>query len=130
MFWKEMRKYVLLVVLVMVSITYDAAAAEPVLTTPLLTGKKTVKVKAKFIRTGSGVKYRNSDGTYVTKTWQCIKGHWYYFYSTGYMATSRQIGKFYVNKQGQMVTSKWVWIGKKKYYYGADGRLKKKVRIA
>ena len=84
--------------------------------------------KAKFVKTKNGTKYRNSDGTYSTSTWQCINGKWYYFYSTGYMAKSTKLGKFYVNKKGQMVTRQWVKIGSYKYYYGADGRLVKKVR--
>lgn len=41
------------------------------------------------------------------------------------MAKNRQIGKFYVDKQGRMVINKWVRIGNRKYYYGTDGRLKK-----
>lgn len=82
-------------------------------------------VKARFVNTQDGKKYRNPDGSYSQKTWQCIRGNWYYFYSTGVMARSRQIGKFYVDAQGRMVTNRWVRIGKRKYYYGADGRLKK-----
>ena len=85
--------------------------------------------KAKFVKTKNGTKYRNLDGTYSSETWQCINGKWYYFYSTGYMATKTKLGKYYVNAKGQMVTNKWVKIGKYKYYYGADGRLVKKQRI-
>ena len=81
--------------------------------------------KARFINTKDGKKYKNPDGSYSTQTWQCIRGHWYYFYSTGIMARSRQIGKFYVDSQGRMVTSKWIRIGNRRYYYGIDGRLKK-----
>lgn len=82
-------------------------------------------VKAGFVNTKNGKKYRNPDGSYSQQTWQCIRGNWYYFYSTGVMAKNRQIGKFYVDKQGRMVVSKWVKIGNRKYYYGVDGRLKK-----
>lgn len=81
--------------------------------------------KAGFVKTAEGKKYRNRDGSYSEKTWQCIRGDWYYFYSTGIMAKNRQIGKFYVDKQGRMVINKWVRIGNRKYYYGTDGRLKK-----
>lgn len=84
---------------------------------------------AKFIRDSKGIRYRNLDGTYAAKTWQCIKGHWYYFYSNGYMARLKKIGKYYVGLNGRMVTNKWVKIGSYKYYYGADGRLTKKVKI-
>ncbi len=87
------------------------------------------KVKPRFVKTKEGTKYRNHDGSYSVQTWQCIKGHWYYFYSTGIMATNRQIGKFYVDKQGRMVTKKWVRIGNRKYYYGPDGRLRKTQKL-
>ena len=50
--------------------------------------------KAKFIKTKQGTKYRNLDGTYSSATWQCIKGKWYYFYSSGYMAKNTKLGKF------------------------------------
>ena len=73
------------------------------------------KYKAKFIKTAQGTKYRNVDGTYSAKTWQSIKGYWYYFYSTGYMATNAQLGEYYVDKSGHMVKNKIVKIGK--YYY-------------
>ena len=87
---------------------------------------------AKFIRSKEDktkVRYRNLDGTYASRTWQCIKGYWYYFYSNGYMARNTQLGKYYVGLNGRMVTNKWVKIGNYRYYYGADGRLTKKVRI-
>lgn len=84
---------------------------------------------AKFIRDSKGIRYRNLDGSFAAKTWQCIKGHWYYFYSNGYMARRIQLGKYYVGLDGRMVTSKWVTLGRYKYYYGADGRLVKKVKI-
>lgn len=87
------------------------------------------KYKAKFIKTKKGTKYRNADGTFSAKTWQRIKGRWYYFYSTGYMAKNRQLGDYYVNKKGWMVTNKWVKIKKHRYFYGADGRLVKRVKI-
>lgn len=87
------------------------------------------KYRAKFIKTKKGVKYRNADGSFSAKTWQRIQGHWYYFYSTGFMARDRQLGDFYVNKKGRMLTNGSVKIGKRRYYYGADGRLVKSVKI-
>lgn len=87
------------------------------------------KYKAKFIKTKKGIKYRNADGTFSAKTWQCIKGHWYYFYSTGYMAKSKQLGDYYVDKNGRMVTNKTVRIGKYRYSYGPDGKLIKRTKV-
>lgn len=87
------------------------------------------KARAKFVKSSKGTKYRNYDGHYALKTWQCINGRWYYFYSTGYMAKSRRIGSFYVDSRGRMVTNKTVRIGKKRYYYGSDGQLLKTAKI-
>lgn len=87
------------------------------------------KAKAKFVKTSKGKKYRNYDGTYSTKTWQCIKGHWYYFYSSGIMAANRKIGDYYVGKNGRMLVNKSVCIEKYRYYYGSDGTLKKKIKV-
>lgn len=87
------------------------------------------KCRAKFIKTKKGTKYRNIDGSFSAKTWQCIKGHWYYFYSTGYMAKRARLGKYYVDKKGQMVTNRSVKIGNYRYFYGADGRQFKRVRL-
>ena len=84
---------------------------------------------ARFIKDSVGFRYRNLDGTYSRKTWQCIKGSWYYFYSSGYMARRTKLGMYYVGTNGKMVTNRWIKIGNYKYYYGADGRMTKKVRI-
>lgn len=87
------------------------------------------KYRAKFVKTKKGTKYRNPDGSFSSKTWQCIKGHWYYFYSTGYMAKNKRLGDYYVNKKGRMLINGNVKIGKYRYYYGADGKLVKRVKI-
>lgn len=84
---------------------------------------------ARFIKDSVGFRYRNLDGTYSRKTWQCIKGSWYYFYSSGYMARRTKLDMYYVGTNGKMVTNRWIKIGNYKYYYGADGRMTKKVRI-
>lgn len=58
-----------------------------------------------FVKTKKGIKYRQPDGTYAAKTWKCIKDgagyHWYYFYSSGYMAKDKWLGDKYVNRDGQ-----------------------------
>lgn len=87
------------------------------------------KSKAKFVTNAKGTRYRNYDGKYSKKTWQCIKGKWYYFYSSGYMARKTRLGKFYVGKNGQMVINKKVKIKNYRYYYGPDGKQYKKEKI-
>ena len=44
------------------------------------------------------------------------------------MATSTQLGSYYVDKKGRMVKNKIVKIGKYYYRYGADGRLVKRAK--
>lgn len=85
--------------------------------------------KARFVTDKKGTKYRNLDGTFAKKQWLCIRGRWYYFYSTGYLAKDRKIGKYYVNKKGQMVVNKWVRFGKVKLHYGIDGKVDRKIRL-
>ena len=87
------------------------------------------KVKPKFVKTSGGTKYRTADGTYAQKTWLCIKGKWYYFYSNGIMATKRRIGRYYVDKHGRMLINKSVKIGKYRYSYGADGQQVRKQKL-
>lgn len=87
------------------------------------------KIKPRFIKNAKGIRYRSSNGSYLKKTWECIKGRWYYFYSNGYLAADRAIGKYYVNKRGQMVVNRWVKTKKYRIHYGIDGRMDRKIRI-
>lgn len=86
--------------------------------------------KAKWVKTSQGRRYRNWDGTYTTKSWQCINNHWYYFNSRGIMVTKTRIGRFYVGADGKMYVNRSVKIKKYRYYYGADGRLIRKVKVS
>ena len=87
------------------------------------------KKRARFVTNKKGTRYRKADGSFAKKEWLCIRGHWYYFYSNGYMATDRKIGKYYVNKKGQMVINRWVRVGKYRLHYGPDGKVNKKIRV-
>lgn len=87
------------------------------------------KNKAKFVTTGKGTRYRNSDGKFLKKSWVCVKNRWYYFYSNGYMAKNRRIGPYYVNRNGQMAVNKWVRIGNYRYHYGIDGKQDKRLKV-
>ena len=57
--------------------------------------------------------YRYSDGTYAQNTWLQIKGKWYYFLDSGYMATSQY-------RDGRWINSEGVWVTK-----NTGGRWKK-----
>lgn len=86
------------------------------------------KKRARFVTNKKGTRYRKADGTFAKKEWLCIRGKWYYFYSNGYMAKNRRIGKYYVNKKGQMVLNRWVRIGNFRMHYGPDGKVNRKIR--
>ncbi len=45
--------------------------------------------------------YEDTTGWYPTSTWQKINGEWYYFKSSGYMATEEAIDGCWVNADGQ-----------------------------
>lgn len=85
--------------------------------------------KARFVTNQKGTRYRYASGGFAKKTWEYIRGNWYYFYSNGYMAKNRKIGPYYVNKKGQMVINGWVRNGKVRIHYGVDGKRDKKIRL-
>ena len=64
--------------------------------------------KAGFVTDKKGTKYRKEDGTFAGKGWLCIREnaespyYWYYFYSSGDMAKSKQIGSRYVGADGRL----------------------------
>ncbi len=65
--------------------------------------KKGEKVTGKFVKKKKGTKFKLTGGTYVVKQWVVIKGNWYYFYSTGYMAKDTMVGTHFVDKNGRLV---------------------------
>lgn len=46
-----------------------------------------------------------SDGTYAANCWENINNKWYYFDGTGYMATNKWIGDYYVGADGAMLVN-------------------------
>ena len=73
-------------------------------------------VKAGWVRTEKGWKYRNKDGSWAKNTWKKIDGKTYYFGASGYMRTGwlKLSGKtYYLSKSGarqsgwQNISGKW-----------------------
>lgn len=64
----------------------------------------------RFVTNKKGTRYRQADGSFVTKTWKCIREnssspyYWYYFYSNGYMARNRWVGNHFVDKNGRWIS--------------------------
>ncbi len=52
-----------------------------------------------------GYRYRNADGSYITKTWATINGKQYYFDGNGYIVVNRWVGDSYVGKDGVKVSN-------------------------
>ena len=52
-----------------------------------------------------GYRYRNADGSYITKSWATINGKQYYFDGNGYIVVNRWIGDSYVGKDGVKVSN-------------------------
>ena len=92
--------------------------------------------------------YRYSDGSYAQSTWLQIKGKWYYFLDSGYMATSQYRDGRWINSEGVWVTkhtggrwkksdsgwwytddtgwypvNRWLCIDGKYYYFNEKGYL-------
>ena len=81
---------------------------------------KIVYSKFKYI---DGIWYYFNSTGYMATGWQYIDGVWYYFNSSGYMVTGWQyIGGvwYYFNGSGYMVTG-WQYIGGTWYYFNGSG---------
>ena len=63
-------------------------------------GSWTYKEKATWKNDGTGWWYGDTSGWYAQNCWQKIDGDWYYFNSSGYMATSQYIGGWWVGADG------------------------------
>ena len=75
--------------------------------------------------TDRGWKYKESNGSYVTKTWKQVDGIWYFFDGEGHIATSwRQIDGawYFFNSSGAMLTG-WVQSGNDWYYMNPSGAM-------
>lgn len=102
-----------------------AAAALPVQAAGSATPAASVAKGGKWVKTGSGKKYRLKDGTYAQNQWLKIGGKYYYFLKSGLMAKNRMIttdGKtYYVKANGVRIKSSWIKKNGKSYYFDKNG---------
>jgi hypothetical protein len=84
---------------------------------------------AKWVTSGSKIKYKKANGKYVKNKFKKISGEWYYFNEKGYVVTGLKTinGKNYyftkkgkAGKKGRMQTG-WQTIGGKRYYFRTTG---------
>lgn len=68
--------------------------------------------------------YSYANGGYPVSTWEQIDGKWYYFNSSGYMATGwvNDGAWYYLNASGALTTG-WQYVNGNWYYMNSDGRM-------
>ena len=70
--------------------------------------------------------YVNSEGKYLSNTWEKVNNEWYYFNGTGKMLTGWVFlnGKwYYLEKSGAMKENQWFEVNGKWYYVDKSGEL-------
>lgn len=89
--------------------------------------------KAGWVEEDGALRYKDSDGYYLTDCWKKKDGDWYYLDENGSTAHSAMIDEYYVNKDGKRVYNQWVTVPNEDewddeapdaywYYYGKDGK--------
>ena len=54
------------------------------------------------------LRYRDSEGYYLTDSWKKKDGEWYYLNEDGYISRSCMIDEYYVNEEGRRVINQWI----------------------
>ncbi|MGN0159642.1 MAG: N-acetylmuramoyl-L-alanine amidase family protein [Brotaphodocola sp.] len=89
--------------------------------------------KAGWVEEDGELRYKDSDGYYLTDSWKKKDGDWYYLDEDGNTARSSMIDEYYVNEEGKRVYNQWVSVANDDewddeapdaywYYYGKDGK--------
>lgn len=89
--------------------------------------------KAGWVQDGDELRYRDSDGYYLTDTWKKNEGDWYYLNEDGFITRSAMVDEYYVGEDGKRVSNQWVgkvnedgWDEDQPeiywYYYGSNGK--------
>lgn len=89
--------------------------------------------KAGWIEEDGEMRYKDSDGYYLTDTWKKKDGDWYYLDENGNTARSSMIDEYYVNEEGKRISNQWISVPNEDewdeespetfwYYYGKDGK--------
>ena len=73
-------------------------------------------VKSRLIKINDYTYYFDESG-HMSIGWQKVSGDWYYFESSGIMASNKWVNNYYLDSDGKMATNKWIG----NYYVGSDG---------
>ena len=125
------KHYKLLAVL---STAAAMSAATPALALSIPGSVSTVlAATAGWLTEDGELRYRDSEGYYLTDSWKKKDGEWYYLNEDGYISRSCMIDEYYVNEEGRRVINQWIseanedeWDSEAPdtywYYYGKDGK--------
>ena len=125
------KHYKLLAVL---STAAAMSAATPALALSIPGSVSTVlAATAGWLTEDGELRYRDSEGYYLTDSWKKKDGEWYYLNEDGYISRSCMIDEYYVNEEGHRVINQWIseanedeWDSEAPdtywYYYGKDGK--------
>jgi glucan-binding YG repeat protein len=88
---------------------------------------------AGWVDEDGSLRYKDSDGYYLTDSWKKRDNEWYYLNEDGYISRSEKIDEYYVDEEGKRVLNTWIveenedsWGDDEPenfwYYYGKDGK--------
>lgn len=89
--------------------------------------------KAGWIEEDGELRYRDSDGYYMTDIWKKKDNEWYYLDEEGYVTRSAMVDEYYVDETGKRISNQWISVDNDEewddeapdtywYYYGKDGK--------
>lgn len=89
--------------------------------------------KAGWVEEDGELRWKDSDGYYVTDTWKKKDGDWYYLNEDGVIARSAMVDEYYVDAHGKRIYDQWIGIANEDewdddapdtywYYFGKDGK--------
>lgn len=128
-----MKKTFKLMAVLSAAAVMTAVTPELFSTIPGLSTTAFAASKAGWLEENGELRYRDSDGYYLTDTWKKKDGDWYYLNEDGYVTRSSMVDEYYVDENGKRIHDKWISIANDEewddetpdtyyYYYGKDGK--------
>lgn len=63
---------------------------------------------AGWVEEDGSLRYKDSDGYYLTDSWKKKDNQWYYLDEDGHITRSSQVDEYYVDEEGKRVSNQWV----------------------
>lgn len=113
---------------VMTAVTPDFAASVPGFAQTAFAA-----VKAGWVEEDGELRYRDSDGYYLTDSWKKRDNEWYYLDEEGFVSRSTMVDEYYVDETGKRVSNQWISVANDDewdedapeaywYYFGKNGK--------